>query len=321
MKNFLAIVCFVVATTTAIAQTDTSSVFKWDEILQWDEITWDESLNMFYEPGYITTGGGFGNIEPLLFEANIIPYYRISFDAVKKWAFLISPQVVLRMYNDYSYPVKTPSYEPRIILVHQSSEHTREYHDWFQYISWFHHSNGQDGYFYTDSTNTHINYENGSFSTNWLEAGIFASRAHSSRQYYSKLSGRYCYQRDTMLNGLYGRWRLNFEITFDWNIAKTLSNLNIPSFDGKETVLSNTIKFGLICGNIEDYEFLDFQRCIFDYTISFKPGFLQDVTLFAQYYWGEDYYNIYFNRILRVFRVGIAAQSKFFVKNSTVKKN
>lgn len=312
MKKHLLVLFLVFVSFSSFAQKDTTQTFEWDDV------TWDETMNLFYEQGYITATGGIGNLEPLLFEANIIPYYRIGLDAIDKWAILLSPQVILRMYNAYSYPIRTPSYEPRIILVHQSS-HTQEYHDWFQYVSWYHHSNGQEGYFYTDSTNSTVNTYNGSFSTNWVEIGIFASRAHSTRQYYSRIYGKYCYAQDTMLNGLYGRWRLNFDLKFDWNIAKTLSNLNIHYFDNKETILSNTLKLGLICGNIENYNSFDHQRCILDYTISFKPGFLQDVAIFAQYYWGEDYYNIYFDRILRVFRVGITAQSRFFVKESKLK--
>lgn len=314
MKRFTYILLIFFIPFASLAQEDSVG-------FQWDDVTWDETMNMFYDPGYITAAGGIGNLEPLIFEGNIIPYYRIGLDAIKKWALILSPQVILRMYNAESYPVRTPSYEPRIILVHQSSKHTREYHDWFQYVSWYHHSNGQDGYFYTDSTNSKINYHNGSFSTNWIEAGVFASRAHSSRKYYSKIYGKYCYAQDTMLNGLYGRWRLHFDLKFDWDIAKTLSNLNIRYFDNKESILENTFKFGLICGNIDHHDWVDWKRFIVDYTISFRPGFLQDVAIFAQYYWGEDYYNIYFNRMLHVFRVGIIAQSRFFVKENTIKRN
>lgn len=334
MKKLLFLIWFVFAVTVASAQSEATVIFdrhprKEDtkantavvpeedtSTFQWDEITWDETLNLFYEPGGIAFAGGIGNIEPLLFEGNIVPYYQIGLDAINKWTVLLSPQIILRMYNTYSYPVRTPSYMPRMILAHQSSKYTRQYHDWFQYISWWHHSNGQDGNFYNynpDSTIAGINTKSGSFSTNWIEAGVFASRAHSNRQYYAKLYGKYCYQQDTMLNGLYGRLRFNFDLKFEWNIARTLSGLNIKFFDEKETILSNVIKVGVICGNIDKYETFDIQRCILDYTISFKPAFLEDVTLFAQYYWGEDYYNIYFNRTLQMFRIGISAQNRFFV--------
>lgn len=328
MKKILTLFLFLLSL-EALAQNDTikqrflfrdSSRFDWEKVaVDWDDITWDETINLFYDPGYITITQGLGNMEPLLFEANIIPYYRIGINAIEKWAFILSPQIILRMYNEYSYPVKTPSYKPRITLVHQSSKHTREYHDWFQYISLFHHSNGQDGYFYTDSTNTVINTRNGSFSTNWVEAGVFESRAHSSRQYYAKLYAQYCYQQDTMLNGIYGRWRFNLDVKFEWDIAKTLSKLNFKHFDNKETIIANTFKFGVICGNMKHRDNIDWKRGIIDYTISFRPSFLQDVCLFVQYYCGEDYYNIYFNRIMQCVRIGLTAQSRFFTRESVIK--
>ncbi len=287
--------------------------------INWDVTSWDETMNLFYEPGYLTAGGGLGNIEPLLFEGNIVPYYRIGLNAIKHWAFVISPQVIVRMYNDYSYPVRTPSYEPRIILVHQTlTEKKSAFSGWYQYASLYHHSNGQDGYFYTDSTNTTINTHDGSFSTNWFEVGTFFARTRGTRHYYAKIYGKYCYQQDSMLNGLYGRWRLNFDLKFEWNVAKTIYNIfNIQYFQNKRSILSNVLKFGLIAGNMDKRDALDIHRCILDYTISFKPAFLQDVTLFAQYYWGEDYYNIYFNRTLRLFRIGLTAHSEFFSRKST----
>lgn len=313
MKKVLFIV-FICFSFCAYSQEQNDSSFHWDKT------SWDESMNLFYEPGYITFAGGFGNMEPLLFEGNIVPYYRIGLNAIKHWVIVLSPQVILRMYNTESYPVRSPSYEPRIVLVHQTlARKEKSYSDWYQYVSVYHHSNGQDGYFYTDSTNTTINTYDGSFSTNWLEAGTFLTKTRSSRQYYAKLYGKYCVLQDTMLNGLYGRLRFNFDLKFEWNVAKSIYNLfNIKYFKDKESIVSNVFKFGVICGKMDKRDPIDIHRCIIDYTISFKPGFLQDVTLFAQYYWGEDYYNIYFNRILHVFRIGLTAHSKFFSKASTL---
>lgn len=304
MQKLLLVNIFFFSVLFSFSQTDSTS-------FEWEDVAWDETMNMFYEPGYITAAGGIGNIENLIFEANIIPYYTISTSSLSKWALVLSPQVILRMYDQDSWPIRTPSYKPRVILVHHTTK--KRYHDWFQYVSWYHHSNGQEGYFYEDDSTT-INWRNGSFSTNWLEAGVFACRAHRERAYYAKIYGSYCYQQDTMQNGLLGRFRFNFDLKFDWNICKTLCNLNLKSFEDKNAFISNTLRFGIVGGDVKLYDKFDWKRCIVDYTISFRPGFLEDVTFFAQYYWGEDYYNIYFNRILHVFRVGITAQSKFFTR-------
>lgn len=302
MRKLFLFNIFVFSFLFSFSQTDTSSI-------KWEDVARDETMNMFYDPGYITAAGGIGNLEHLIFEANIIPYFTISTNSISRWALILSPQVILRMYDQESWPIRTPSYKPRVILVHHTPK--KQYHDWFQYISWYHHSNGQEGSFY-ESDSTTINWQNGSFSTNWIEAGVFACRAHNAKAYYAKIYASYCYQQDTMQNDLLGRFRFNFDLKFNWNICKTLSNLNLKYFNDRNAYISNTLRFGIIGGDVKLYDKFDWKRCIVDYTISFQPGFLQDVTFFAQYYWGEDYYNIYFNRILHVFRVGITAQSKFF---------
>ena len=45
------------------------------EAQRWDSISTISTINLFCDPGYITGLGGVGNIEPLMFEADIIPYY------------------------------------------------------------------------------------------------------------------------------------------------------------------------------------------------------------------------------------------------------
>lgn len=73
-------------------------------------------------------------------------------------------------------------------------------------------------------------------------------------------------------------------------------------------MLTVSTKLGWILSEYNNRKTFDIKRLIIKETISFKPRFLKDVTLFAQYYYGQDYYNIYFNRTLHVFRFGIMAK-------------
>jgi hypothetical protein len=296
---FLLLVSFFVTTNT----------FAQD--IKWDSVSAISTLKLFCDPGYISGLSGIGNMEPLMFEADIIPYYVIGINRHYRWGFALSPRVILRMYNTESYPVRTPSYMPRIILIHQVANHIKE-RDWFYYLSWFHHSNGQDGTFYTTDSIT-INTKNGSFSTNWIEGGMFLSRSKINRKYYLKINALYSYNQDKELNGIYGRLRFFADLKTEWNlVSKTLNLFNLSYFERNKGVLDNMFRFGLIVDDLKNTKIFDKKRFIFQYTLTYKPSFLRDVTFFAQYYYGSDYYNIYFYRTLKVLRFGIAAKTSIF---------
>ena len=63
---------------------------------------------------YITFPFDIGNIEPLMFEANINPSFIIREREDAKLMAVLTPQIVIRMYNEESYPVRTPSYIPQV---------------------------------------------------------------------------------------------------------------------------------------------------------------------------------------------------------------
>ena len=67
---------------------------------------------------YFTIGGGLGNIEPLIFEANLIPNFIIRNNKEAKLMGVVTPQIILRMYNEESLPVRTPSYMPHITVYY-----------------------------------------------------------------------------------------------------------------------------------------------------------------------------------------------------------
>ncbi|MGM0532132.1 MAG: hypothetical protein ACQER7_12365 [Bacteroidota bacterium] len=55
------------------------------------------------------------------------------------------------------------------------------------------------------------------------------------------------------------------------------------------------------------------KRLNFKYTFSYHPRIAEDMSVFVQYYYGQDYYNIYFNRNISVLRFGLMTdQLKFW---------
>ena len=273
------------------------------------------TFNMFREPSYISAFGGFGNIEPLMFEADIIPYYMLSLNNNARWGIELSPRIILRMYNKESYPVRTPSFMPRATFFYQIKDSKDYKRNWITYFTWYHHSNGQDGSFYNADSSS-INTLSGNFSTNFLETGIFISRPDKKIPFminYFKFYTNYCYKLDNDLRTIYGRFRTFIDYQSLFNISKILNSFNVSSLNSvHKSYLMQSYRFGWITGSLGNVKSFDSKRFIFRYMLSYKPSFFDDVTLFIQYYHGQDYYNIYFYRTLSVLRFGIAAKTSIF---------
>ncbi|MCF8337433.1 MAG: hypothetical protein K9I74_05565 [Bacteroidales bacterium] len=55
------------------------------------------------------------------------------------------------------------------------------------------------------------------------------------------------------------------------------------------------------------------ERLLFKYTVSYHPRIAEDMSFFIQYYYGQDYYNIFFDRNISVLRIGLMSdQLKFW---------
>lgn len=278
--------------------------------------SFESTFSMFREPSYITVLGGFGNIESLVFEADIVPYFMLSLNKNNRWGIEISPRFLLRMYNEESFPIRTPSFMPKATFFYKIIDGNNQRQDLFSYLSWCHHSNGQNGSFYNTDSIT-INTLTGNFSTNLIEGGVFLS--HPDRKFpyiinYLKLSANYHYHQAPELRRLYGRVRFFTDLQSSVNLSKVLKVFGNTANNSisHNAFLSQSIRLGWIAGNMSNVKAIDTKRLVFRYTISFKPSFLNDVTIFAQYYYGEDYYNINFSRTLKVFRIGLSAKTSMF---------
>lgn len=67
---------------------------------------------------YITFPTDIGNIEPLWFEGNIILNFYLRESKNSRCMGVLTPQVIIRMYQERSSPVRTPSYMPQITLYY-----------------------------------------------------------------------------------------------------------------------------------------------------------------------------------------------------------
>lgn len=270
------------------------------------------TFNMYREPSYILFGSGLGTLEPLIFEGDLIPYFIISVSKRVKWGLELSPRIIIRMYNEESYPVRTPSFKPRATFFYQFLDEETGKRDLFTYISIMHHSNGQEGSFYnTDSTT--INTLSGSFSSNWVEAGLFLSRPNDRLLFntnYIKMYAMYNYSQEPELTGVYGHLRFFVQFKSTIKLSDAFRIIVTPQDKNRKYAVNQSLRLGWIAGELNNAKNIDIHRLMFNYTLSVKPTFLNDVNIFVQYYYGQDYYNIHFNRQISVLRVGISTKAR-----------
>ncbi|MCK5690785.1 hypothetical protein KAI87_16005, partial [Myxococcota bacterium] len=74
------------------------------------------------ETGYITFFGGIGNIPTIWYEGKVVPNYVLRIRDDARFAAVITPKIVLRMFRASSNPVRTPSYMPQISFHYQVNE-------------------------------------------------------------------------------------------------------------------------------------------------------------------------------------------------------
>lgn len=270
-------------------------------------------FSMFREPSSILLGSGLGNLEPLLFEGNVAPYFMLAISKNARWGAELSTRIIIRMYNEESYPIRTPSFIPKITFFYHLVDSKNKKRDLFMYFTWFHHSNGQDGYFYNPDSTT-INTRSGSFSTNWIEGGAYISRPDPFVPYtYNniKVYVAWDYLQDNELDGTYGRFRYYLDLQNNINLSKLL-RIHRQSYNNQSNLSKQSLHIGWIAGNLADTRTIDRKRLILQYRLSYKPAILNDVSFFLQYDYGQDYYNIFYDRPLNVVRIGIASWSNIF---------
>lgn len=261
-----------------------------------------ESIKISRAQSYFSLTGGIGNTEHLLFEGAIIPYFLLYTDR-NKWGIDFSPKIVIRMYNEASCPVRTPSYMPRFTSYYRISD-TGDYISKVLFLSWCHHSNGQDGSFYNpDST---INILSGDFSTNMIEAGmsmLLFRPSYRPAPVYLKLSSEYHYRQCYSIHNLYGNFRINGEVKTTFYI--TSFSKHFQGSKKEQFSIYSLLKMQWIADDFGGISPTDLRRLTISLQFACHPVFLNQGSFYIQFYSGQDYYNIHFNRNISFFRFGI----------------
>ena len=250
---------------------------------------------------YISFPTDIGNIAPLIFEANVNPSFIIRKRKDSKLMAILTPQIIIRMFNEESYPVRTPSYIPQISFYYLANKkEALDYLVLFGKIA--HHSNGQEGDFY-NADNT-INLQSGSFATNFLEFG-FLKTSYSNKLKAIKTikSSIELHPKEWMLQEMRGQYS-----GLRWHNSFTSFKFPLKEDDNGKAKFSLKAETTLMLDNFNNLDFFDVNRLNASFTFYYHPKFLEDIGLFVQLYHGYDYYNINYQHQMSIIRFGLMTE-------------
>jgi len=249
---------------------------------------------------YITFPTDIGNIEHLWFEGNVIPNFFIKKNKNSRLIGVLTPQIIIRMYQKESFPVQTPSYIPQISVYYSISDKFI-YKNLTLFGRLAHHSNGQEGDFY--SSNGTINLLSGNFTTNYFETGLiktnFNTRLGEHQFFRTSIEIHPQSWMSEDLVGKYSAYRWHTGVSFF-----KIESKRIP----KKASISLKAEAIWMFGGVNNWKSLSSDRLNFKLTFFYHPEFFNEIGLFAQFYHGMDYYNIYFNHQLDIIRFGIMTE-------------
>jgi hypothetical protein len=288
----------------------------------------------------------------LVFEAQIAPRIIITDsigNATRKvfasagavWGRQVSatPMVKLRMFNETSNPVRTPSYMPKgtIQLARLKSLSASSDPDdrpkapvamWLiDVIPFGHHSNGQNGCLFTSQSRNAggdceeksatpvraINKIDGSFSTNYIEAGV-----HYGRMYLEPQTSDQAY-------GTRREWRAGVAVQLNPKgfVAGSIDDELAPLYGQTRLIVeaATARHNGWKCGRVEGQ--VRFQY-IHDHPVgvppvttiaeaSCLPRTWGGTGVFVRFIRGQDYYNLGFGERISRLQFGIALQQATFL--------
>ena len=220
---------------------------------------------------------------------------------------VLTPQIIIRMYQEKSYPVRTPSYMPQITVYYQlKSESTSRSKSLFLRLA--HHSNGQEGNFFLESGD--LNLKSGDFATNYFEPGFIITNVNKRLNAYqffkSSVEIHPPGSSSAELDRIYSKIR--------WHNAVSIFKLPATSERDTEKNADISVKAETtwMFGDLNDRNRLSADRLNLSLTFYYHPKFLEDIGLFVQYYHGLDYYNMYFSHRLDVLRFGLMTEKLRF---------
>ncbi|MDN3586906.1 hypothetical protein QWY86_09520 [Pedobacter aquatilis] len=229
-------------------------------------------------------------------------------------AFSIIPDFTVRVRNEFSAAVRTPSYRLGGALYARLNRNPNDYK--YAELAFTHHSNGQD----QDARNPDgsINTINGNFNANYLtfsyRFGHLLASAAGDTKYYTLnhrvgLQTHKLFRYEPVLDDGFGFTRLLYNFSFrryDEMERKSLMQNNKKS--EKETWRLNA-EISYAVNKIPERNLANIQKRLnAEINFNYSFSFMHNVFLMAAVgYYGEDNYNIYFQDKYAYMRFGLSS--------------
>lgn len=281
MKSSVAALLFVLlASSTAGAQ---------------DKLRVIDVMRANLEPSYLVVPLDITGLDPVWYETNIVAHF-VAHRPSWPFAVVLTPKVLARLFREHSEPVKTPSYMPRLAVfwwLDRPDDGPGALH--YASLAVLHHSNGQAGPTYLPGRK--LNHDDGNFNTNYFELALHGFHPDRKVLRWTRLALEWhpwlLQQRE--LHGQYGSLRLQLDGTV----------LEHPSIGGSLSASLGVIMDGF---THNQRAFIPRQLERFPVSVAYSVAFEGiEIALFARYYRGRDYYNIWFDRTVHILQLGISS--------------
>jgi hypothetical protein len=276
-----------------------------------------ENSEMSYTSPFGELGAPTGNV----INGKLTTTYLLFGPSTLPIAFSVNPDFTVRVKNDRSAGVRTPSFRLGGTFYLRLAPDEKQYR--YAALGFTHHSNGQDGDALLPDGN--INTLTGNFSTNYLTATY--SFGHFNKASFTGISSSYNHKvglewhkwfaYEKALNGDYGFTRLKYDFSYriyqnyerkskGWKPAhgNQIANEQLQKerwrFNAECTYAVNRLDFyGILAPK---------KRLNAEVSANYSLPFMQNVFLMASFgYYEEDPYNIYFKDRYAYARFGLSS--------------
>jgi hypothetical protein len=316
----IAIVLLLLLPLSIVAQVDRKEFRQNKEIRQEVNTLFNELYLQNSEISFVTfpySQVGMNNYTVLT--ANLVPHYYVF---PKQWrmGLTLTPQIRIRIWDDYSFPIRTPSFIPQATFFMKLNLNPNRY-KYFS-LKLAHHSNGQDGApLNADST---INLVNGNFHTNYVEWAYNFGFQNSKGNSYYKLgielhTGLLELLDEPAYRDKYGKIRVNFAMSGSKYVniitEKMFRKILVDPTENKQELWRTVFEAMYIADKEVDIDW--YQRFNAELKLYRKIRNSPNTAWFMSFgYLGHDYYNIYFLNSYPIVRFGLAAGNSFLYKNA-----
>jgi len=289
------LVLFVFSSPVMVMAQENDSLLKVNERLNRSYIQLYKENSDF---SYTSPGGEIGAPSRYVINGKLTTNYMLLAADKLPVAFSIIPDFTVRVRNERSAGVRTPSFRLGGMFYVRLNDSEQDYR--YVTLGFTHHSNGQDAEALNpDGT---INTRTGNFSTNYLTAAFhFGNTVKHSDKYYTlnhsaSLEWHKWFNYEKALEGDYGFTRLGY----DFSLRKYRA-------EKESWRLNSEVNYAV--NAMTDYQLMALKKRLnAEISFHYAFSFMNNVFLMAAIgYYGEDPYNIYYRDKYSYLRLGVSS--------------